>query len=317
MADRRTRSKTERRRARVMYEQGETLSYIAEQIGVTPKTVSNWKKQDGWQRADEAPKPPTPVADIATSDDTGTTDSNYLPTVTSDYIGATEAATSNASVEDVIDSEAELRARIAELEAELEQKDEQIDEMRPTKDVNEWFADRVQWLTDNSPEGEKYWVNRAEAKFAADNVKRAKEGLPPFDIKHHPEILDDLINELKTKERMDAAKEPDEPPARKVKMFIMRNGMPTIEQIPMENQINNMKGSLGDGILRYTRKGFKLTEPFLCPRAGCFRPASTDEFGRWTADGYCSDTHRREVEGDAVSAVSGFQVQTKDPMIRV
>ncbi len=38
---------------------------------------------------------------------------------------------------------------------------------------------------------------------------------------------------------------------------------------------------LADGIVRYTRKGFKLTEPFLCPRNGCFRAALLDEFERW------------------------------------
>jgi hypothetical protein len=121
--------------------------------------------------------------------------------------------------------------------------------------------------------------------------------------------LDDLVNELKTKEAMGRQGEPEEPPSRKVKLFIMRNGMPTIEQIPLENQINNMKGSLADGIIRYTRKGFKLTDPFLCPRAGCYRAAASDEAKRWLYDGYCTDRHRVQVEGDQQSPTVGLNVR--------
>ena len=87
-----------------------------------------------------------------------------------------------------------------------------------------------------------------------------------------------------------------------MKLFILRNKgtkdeMPTIEQIPMEGQINNGAGSLADGIVRYTRKGFKLTDPFLCPRAGCFQPAANNEFNEWAFDGYCTELHHDEVEG--------------------
>jgi hypothetical protein len=81
----------------------------------------------------------------------------------------------------------------------------------------------------------------------------------------------------------------------------------------MENQINNMAGSLADGIIRYTRKGFKLTDPFLCPRAGCYRPAASDEFNRWRYDGYCSETHRAQVEGGEASPTAGLN--TKDSIL--
>jgi hypothetical protein len=77
----------------------------------------------------------------------------------------------------------------------------------------------------------------------------------------------------------------------------------------MENQINNMAGSLADGIVRYTRKGFKLTDPFLCPRAGCFKPAGMDEMKRWLYDGYCTDKHRAEVEGDQTPSTVGLNVR--------
>ena len=63
-----------------------------------------------------------------------------------------------------------------------------------------------------------------------------------------------------------------------------------------EPQINNTAGSLADGIVRYTEKGFKLTEPFLCPRAGCFTPAALNG-NQWAYNGYCSQLHQAETEG--------------------
>lgn len=295
----------DRRRARGWWENGESLAWIAEQLGVTPKTVGNWKKKDKWSRG--ADPEPTPAA----------LNDNPVDIQYAQEQPVAEATNEIPQMYEATGDEAELRARIAELEAANDRLTEQVEDLKPTKDIQAMIDDRVQWLTDNSPEGDRYWLNRAEAEFKAENRQRAKDGLTPFNINEFPDMLDDLINQLKTKEAMAGAQEPSEPPSRRVKMFVMRNGMPTIEQIPMENQINNMKGSLADGIIRYTRKGFKLTEPFLCPRAGCFRPAASDEFGRWQWDGYCSETHRREVEGDAVSAVAGFQVQTKDTMIGV
>ena len=267
---------------RLYEEDGESFAAIGRVLDYGQMTISKWAKEEGWVKA-------------------GTV-------VTGDFIeGVPETAIENVEVtyevETVVtDSEAALRERIAVLEAEN-------DELKPTRDIHGYLDDRVKWLTDNSPEGERYWLNRAEAKFKADNIQRAKEGLPGFDIKNHPDILDDLINELKTKEAMGRVGEPDEVATRRVKLFIMRNGMPTIEQIPMENQINNMAGSLADGIVRYTRKGFKLTDPFLCPRAGCFKPAASDEMKRWQYDGYCTDKHRTEVEGEQQSPTAGLNVR--------
>ena len=294
-------SELKKRQAKRMFEEdGETRAAIARNFNVTPATVSNWVSKGEWVA------PGTTVAPDVESF-----------TVSTPAVGMTvnvETATSTTVVDDGIDrSEQDLRDRLSRLEAANAELVAENKALKPTVDIGDYITDRVQWLTDNSPEGDKYWLNRAEASFKKDNMARAKDGLPIFNISDHPDLLDDLIVELKTKEAMAQSKEPTEPPSRRVKLLIMRNGQPTIEQIPMEAQVNNMAGSLADGIIRYTRKGFKLTDPFLCPRAGCFRPAQNDELGRWLYDGYCTDKHRSEVEGNEKSPTVGLQ--TKDTIL--
>lgn len=282
----------QKRQAKRMYEEdGETQSAIARHFGVTPPTVMNWRKQGEWVKLGSS----VPEPEVE-SESVGMPASE--PVFPDPPPPPPAAAAPN--------TEAALRARIAELEEENKA-------LKPTYDLGSMFTDRVKWLTDHSPEGEQYWLNRAEAEFKSENRQRAKDGLPIFSVKEHPDILDDIINGIKTKEIAAASKPVTSPPSRKIKMFIMRNGMPTIEQLPLESQVNNMAGSLADGIVRYTRKGFKLTDPFLCPRAGCFKPAGLDEFQRWAFDGYCTVQHRLEVEGDDPSPTTGLQ--TKDTIL--
>ena len=284
-------------RARKLYEEdGETFAAISRSLGFTAATVKKWSQKGGWVSANAAR-----VSDAIAEDDALTE----------------EIPPSLISVESVREgSEQELRDKLETLETRNRELEVENEKLSPTVDISAMLEDRVQWITDNSPEGERFWLNRAEAKFKNDNIQRAKEGLPGFNINDHPDILDDLINELKTKEATRRVGEPDEPPSRKVKLYIKRKGqMPVIEQLPMENQVNNMAGSLADGIIRYTRKGFKLTKPFLCPRAGCYAPAAVDEFQRWRWDGYCTEKHRIEVEGKEEAPTTGIQVQLKDTIL--
>lgn len=289
-------TRMQRQQARRMYEdEGMTLAAIGRHFNVSPVAVSNWRDKDGWVKPGAA----APVE--------AETETVGAPAVA-------EPITYEAPTEPpVVASDAALRARIAQLEAENARLEAETERLKPTRDVTEMIENRVAWLTTHTPEGEKYWLNRAEAEFKKTNRERAKEGLPTFNISDHPEILEDLIVELKTKEEMAKNRVATGPPSRKVKLYIERNGMPTIEQIPMESQINNMGGSLADGIVRYTRKGFKMTDPFLCPRANCFRPAATDELGRWMYDGYCTERHRTEVEGTDEGPTVGLQ--TKDTIL--
>ena len=268
-------------KAKRIYE-GEELSYtaIGKKVGFSGQAVSKWAKDEGWVKFG----------------------SGYVPR-------EAEVDTLTPGSVALERSEAELRERLSLLEARNRELEKENYDLKPTRELKGMFTDRVKWLTENSPEGERYWINRAEAEYKKVNKERAQEGLPVFDVKEHPEILEDLLIELKTKESMHIDNSAVEVAARKVKLYIERNGMPTIEQIPMENQINNMAGSLADGIIRYTRKGFKLTDPFLCPRAGCFKPAASDEMKRWKYDGYCTEIHRAEVEGEQKSPTSGLQTR--------
>ena len=285
-------------RAKRMYEKdGLTFAAIGREVGFGGQAVSKWSKEDGWVKAGV-----NAVSDRAAEMD-------------AEALALLESATPAPEPVGPDRSELELRERLAVLEERNRALEDENKDLKPTYDIGGMFTDRVKWLTDNSPEGERYWIDRAEAEYKKVNIERALQGLPGFDVKDHPEILDDHINRLKTTEAMLHATEPDEPASRKVKLFIMRNGMPTLEQIPMENQINNMAGSLADGIVRYTQKGFKLTDPFLCPRAGCWKDAGVDAAKRWSFDGYCTDKHREQVEGSQKSPTVGLQ--TRDVMVGV
>lgn len=67
-------------------------------------------------------------------------------------------------------------------------------------------------------------------------------------------------------------------------------------QIPVELQINNGAASLADPIERYKRKGFKLLAPMRCKLVDCWLPQAI-EFGTPIHSGYCSELHRRHIEG--------------------
>ena len=296
-----------RKEARRLYEmEGMSLAKIAVALEVNSNTVGNWKKKNAW--GDRGGQGATVTVD--TEPETWT-ESSETPSRSVDEGFYDPIPTSDASV-------VELQAQVIELQGERDDLRAENEKLKPTINVLESITNRVAWLTTNTPEGDRYWLNRAEAEFKKTNQARVADNLPPFDIKDFPEMLDDKITELKAKEAAAYAKEPSEPPSRKVKLAIYRggedaydseNGVLTIEQIPLEGQINNTAGSLADGIVRYTRKGFRLTEPFLCPRAGCFRPAATDDFNRWAWDGYCTERHRNEVEVDQDIDLAGVIVR--------
>ena len=277
---------------RLYQDDGMTKAAIARTMDVTPQTIYGWAKKYEWDgpSADRE----DPWGDSETTDLADTSDDVDVPDV---------SATTHAPPA----SNTELEAQVIALTAERDDLADENQKLKPTIDIHEWLEDRVAWLTTNTPEGDRYWINRAELEWSTMTRERVRASLPPFNIKDEPEMFQQTIDDLKTKARTRAAAETTEPASRKIKLAIYRGGKDvhdsegghlTIEQIPLEGQINNTAGSLADGIIRYTRKGFKLTDPFLCPRAGCFRPAGIDEFQRWQYKGYCSDKHYNEVEVD-------------------
>lgn len=87
-------------------------------------------------------------------------------------------------------------------------------------------------------------------------------------------------------------------------------------QVPMEDQVNNHKGSLADSIEVYRRKGFKVAQvrvsftdsgemrvdpngtvkTTICASIDCWSPAPVDRGGKYVEGGYCSSDHRRRTE---------------------
>jgi hypothetical protein len=203
----------------------------------------------------------------------------------------------------------ELRVEIAALTAKNAELTREVAKESKVVDISLFLSDPVAWTELTNPEGDKYWLNRAEAKFKADNILRSKEGLVPFNIHDHPEILDELIEGLKEEMRQSRSRplstvDEYRKVPRRIKMVLVRNGVPTISQLPLEPQVNNMAGSMADGILRYTVKGWKMTSPILCTREGCYAPALLNAAGALDPENaYCSGFHEKEVEGTSAAFV--------------
>ncbi len=278
-------SEGEKKAARVLYETGAAVSGIAEDLGRNTSTINGWKKAEGWTRNDAKP-----LAEASFDDPDGqayTPVSSPIEVTPSDVAGYVTTALPPQS-------DADLHARIAELE-------EEVDKYKPTVDISLFLSDPVRYIEENHPEGEAYWQNRAEAEFANENISRRRGGLPEISLRESPETLEHLMQKIKDGVRAERPLDPPDAASRTVKLAIMRGDYLTIEQLPYEAQVNNIAGSLADGIIRYTRKGFKIPDPFLCPRKGCYRESGKDESGRWTFDTYCCEKHRKEVEGDQES----------------
>ncbi len=282
-------SNGEKKAARVLYETGHAVSEIAEDLGRNKQTINGWKKAEGWTR--DAAEDPGMVPDATFSDESLIRPPPLMP-IHPDIAADLEAEA--AAVASAPQSDADLHARITELE-------EEVDKYKPTVDISLFLSDPVRYIEENHPEGKAYWKNRAEAEFANENISRRRSGLPEISLRESPETLEHLMQKIKDGVKAPRPLDPPDEASRTVKLVIMRGDYLTIEQLPYEAQVNNIAGSLADGIIRYTRKGFKIPDPFLCPRKGCYRESGKDEFGRWTFDTYCCEKHRKEVEGDQES----------------
>ncbi len=292
--------------------EGMSKAAIARQLDVSPQSIGKWSKDDGWgEQGGGENRPYQEVIDEIRAQEPA-------PIVQDLHAGPDVFMAPGPEPSEPPSSVVELETEIIALQAKNTELTEENKRLNPTIDISEWLEDRVAWLTNNTPDGDRYWTNRAEREWSEVTRARVKDGLEPFRIKDEPEMFEEEITKLKAKEAASLDGEPDEPPSRKIKLAMYRggkgpddsvNGWLTISQIPLEGQINNTAGSLADGIIRYTRKGFKITDPFLCPRAGCFKPAAVDEFNKWQWDGYHSEAHRNEVEVDQDIDLTGVIVR--------
>jgi uncharacterized small protein (DUF1192 family) len=186
--------------------------------------------------------------------------------------------------------------RIAELESELASMAAEMEAMRPTKNVAAFSfktADDVVALY-----GEDKIMAIVDSEIALENKKRVRDGYDRirYSKEEKREKFDETVEALLLDRQLAT------PPregwlARSLKM-VKPDG--SIIQIPYEGQVNNVAGSLADGYVRYEKKGFKRTDPMMCPTVDCYEDALARD-GKWVFSGYCSEDHFKRTErGNAV-----------------
>lgn len=189
--------------------------------------------------------------------------------------------------------------RIAALEAQVEDQQTQIEALKPTRDV----SDRV--FTDPDDvvafHGEERIEGMVADRIARQNRQRVREGLDRLPTSGkagkelRTEIRETLIKELL--EDRQKVRPPDEGWLDRTLKMVKPDG--ALVQIPYEVQINNVAGSLADGYVRYERKGFKRTEPMMCPSKDCNEFAAQGADGKWAFHGYCTEDHFKRTERGA------------------
>lgn len=291
-----------KKEARRLFEvEGLSDKKVGEQLGFHGNTIAKWRQAEGWAARGTVPaeafdQPDTPESATIGSEVTGE---------------FSETATNFDEVE-------ELKSRILDLEKKNKDLAAETERLRPDVDITAVMyqnEDDFARVFD-----EQHWKDRAQLEWRSVNQKRRLDGLEPIVV--DGDELEDTIRRLKQEELASRNKPADGPADKRIKLVKPNpDGSyfpPHIVSIPYESQVNNVAGSLADGLVRYTQKGFKLTNPFLCPRRACMRPAAMDYNNEWAFDGYCSEEHRLETEKpqnanpvpgvtirDAIGAVSG------------
>jgi hypothetical protein len=209
----------------------------------------------------------------------------------------------------------QLRTDLKREKAAGKKKDEEIAKLRPTQDVTGFMfetADDVRAFY-----GEERLVNKVKERVATQNRVLMRQGYERLasDDETIAAMVEELVEELVTDRHAEGSRPSDEGWLdRTIKMLKPphpKTGERALIQIAYEGQINNVAGSLADGIVRYERKGYKRTEPMLCPSKDCWDPAATidrgAQKGKWAFDGYCSEDHRNRTErGGATQKVPGL-----------
>lgn len=186
--------------------------------------------------------------------------------------------------------------RIAALEAELADKDAEIEALRPTKNVAHYQLDTREDVI--AFYGQSKIMEVVDSQIALENKKRARDGYDRirYTDEEKQARFEEAVESLLLDRQVSA------PPkegwlSRSLKM-VKPNG--SLVQIPYEGQVNNVAGSLADGYVRYEKKGYKRTNPMMCPSVDCYDSAA-EQGGKWLFSGYCSEDHFKRTErGNAV-----------------
>lgn len=227
-------------------------------------------------------------------------DGKFLPKTSDEMIedAKEKAATATVDVDD----------RIADLEAQLADANEMIDALRPERNVVEFLfntpADVIAFF------GEDGVNDRVRHEIAIENKKRTQDGFDRivYDDALFAEKRAEYINGL-LQDRANSQPPRDGWLDRTLKMYKpadpkKRPGPPQLVQIPYEGQINNVAGSLADGYVRYEKKGYKRTDPMLCPSKDCWQESARDDAGEWVYHGYCSQDHFERTEKGQVDGLT-------------
>jgi len=185
-----------------------------------------------------------------------------------------------------------LTAENEALKATIAKQEKQIEELKPTKNVAPFLFDTPEDVV--AFYGDKKLDEMLKATVAAENKTRTKQGYDrtvytPEEFAEAKEAL--IADLLADRTRMG-------PPLegfldRTIKMIKPEDG--NLVQIPLEAQINNVAGSLNDGMFRYEKKGYKRTEPMLCPAKDCWETSAIGK-GKFVHSGYCSEDHYKRTE---------------------
>ena len=283
---------------REQYEAGETFAQIARNFGISTATVKRYAEIGEWLRPDEravknAEAPPGAAAEAAMLDD----DVPDLPVQT---VVKSEGPTDpDLLPEPPALDEANLREALAEierLEAENAELQARVDEMKSTADVELYETPEqvVEIL------GEDLLRETAKMKLRLQNRRDALRGLASpinFDDPAFESMVENQVH-LEVQQAISQRTSHISPlkVLRVVKMVRPTpgpDGRRSIVQIPMEEQINNMKGEQSAPMAKARAKGFQLAEPYLCQRLDCWLPVPRDPVSKKLAnDGYCSMEHR-------------------------
>lgn len=185
----------------------------------------------------------------------------------------------------------ELQKQLRKARKTIDKQQAEIDDLSPTIDIRSR-------LFKTGDDVKKYYGDQklrdlAEAQLVDENRIRRRSDLSPIRYTEEEwEAAVELVVEELLSDRAIGAPE-DGPLMRTLKMWNPKDD--SIRQIPYEGQINNVAGSLADGVILYERKGFKRLDPFLCPAGNCDEEADIvskgKDKGKWRWDGYCSEDH--------------------------
>lgn len=202
--------------------------------------------------------------------------------------------TSTAHADIVADLKAELKA-VTDRNMELE---ERVNELSPTVDIRAMLFRTTKDVEDYF--GPKKIDEMVKTRIAAERKAQSRQGFERKD--YTPEdvaeikaaLLDSIVDD-----RVQSTPPDDGWITRTLKMVFEGS----LRQVIYEGQVNNTAGSLADGLLVYERKGFKRTEPMLCPAQDCWEEAAVATSGKNKGValyvGYCSEDHYRRTEKGA------------------